>query len=107
MKEIIDLLPALGVAIVLNIACGTWYNLKIDNIDFDWVKLLDGIKKAIIIALSFIGLAYIVSKVPQVTDALGVAPKGVITLAIIGYTVKFVTQLTKILGVNLNTKKTS
>ena len=106
MMEIINLLPVLAVAMILNIALGTWYNIKVDAIDFDMAKLLDGLKKAIIIALSFIGLAYIVMEVPQVTDAIGVEPSGIITLAIIGYTVKFVAQLAKILNIQIG-KKTS
>lgn len=106
MMEIIYLLPVLGVAMILNIADGTWYNIKIDAIKFDWHIFLDGLKKALIIAVSFVGLAYIVANVPQVTDALGIEPKGIITLAIIGYTVKFVSQLAKILNITIG-KKTS
>ena len=106
MMEIIKLLPVLCVAMILNIACGTWYNIKIDTMTFDWNIFLDGLKKALIIGVSFVGLAYIVMEVPQVTDALGVAPSGIITLAIIGYTVKFVAQLAKILNITVG-KKTS
>ncbi len=106
MMEIINLLPVLGVAMILNIACGTWYNIKIDAMKFDKIKFLDGLKKALIIGASFVGLAYIVMEVPQVTDALGIEPKGIITLAIIGYTVKFVAQLAKILNITVG-KKTS
>lgn len=101
MIEVLNLLPVLAVAMILNIACGTWYNIKFTDITFDKAKFLDGIKKAVIIGVSLVGLAYIVSEVPSVTDAIGIAPIGIITLAIIAYTVKFVGNLAKILGVNI------
>ena len=101
MMEVLYLLPVLAVAMILNIACGTWYNIKVTDIKFDRAKFLDGIKKALIIGCSLIGLAYIVKEVPSVTEAIGIAPVGVITLAIIGYTVKFVGNLVKILGITI------
>lgn len=104
MMEVLQLLPVLAVAMILNIACGTWYNIKITEIRFNKVKLLDGIKKALIIGISLVGLAYIVNEIPSVTETIGIAPVGIITLATIGYTVKFVKTLSKILGVETKTK---
>ena len=69
--------------------------LKVNNIE-------DAIKKSVTIAS--VTLAYTVNEIPSVTEAIGIAPIGIITLATIGYTVKFVKTLSKILGVETRTE---
>ena len=100
MLEIIKLLPVLSVAIMLNIATGTWYNIDVTKIKFNKRKFLNGLFKALIVSLSFIGLAYIVSAVPQIAEQLPMLPTVVMISAIALYTVKATLSLMKILGVN-------
>lgn len=36
MIEVLHLLPVLAVAMVLNIAINTWFNVKVQDFKFDW-----------------------------------------------------------------------
>lgn len=103
MNEIINMLSelgSLGIAIIINIALGMFYNIRIKDIKFDKYKLIEGIVKAAIIAGSFIGLAYCF----EVSDlsSIGITPKLVMNTAIILYVGKDLTALGKILGVETN-----
>lgn len=102
MKEILNLLPVLFVAIAMNIAAGLYYNIGTQKLSFDFKKLLSGIIKAIIVAGMFIGLAYCF----EATDlsSIGVTPIFVIMSAITLYVTKALISLGKILGVDVNTK---
>ena len=102
MKEILNLLPVLFVAIAMNIAAGLYYNIGTQKLSFDFKKLLSGIIKAIIVAGMFIGLAYCF----EATDlsSIGVTPIFVIMSAITLYVAKALISLGKILGVDVNTK---
>lgn len=101
MLEILNYLPLLGIAVVCNILCGIYYNINVKEIKFDWVKLLNGIIKAIIVIVVFIGTAYIFDQMKELTEALGVTPKFIMVSAITLYVGKVLVSLGKILGVDV------
>ena len=104
MKEIINYLPVLAIMITLNILLGTVYNTSVREFKFDKYTLLDGIKKAVSIGLSFIGLAYAFDVVEIGGDI--VTPQLIMVAAITLYVGKVTGNLMKILGVdNILNKK--
>lgn len=107
MLEILNYLPLLGIAVVCNILCGIYYNINVKEIKFNWLKLLNGIMKAIIVIVVFIGMAYIFDQMKELAEALGVTPKFIMVSAITLYTSKVLISLGKILGVEIKieTKK--
>ena len=107
MLEILNYLPLLGIAVVCNILCGIYYNINVKEIKFNWLKLLNGIMKAIIVIVVFIGMAYIFDQMKELAEALGVTPKFIMVSAITLYTSKVLISLGKILGVEvkIETKK--
>lgn len=98
MAEILTYLPILAVLIISNILLGTFYNVSVKEIQFDKTVLLDGIKKAVSIAIAFIALALTFDKVSIGGDLL--TPDNIMITSIIAYTAKVTANLTKILGVN-------
>lgn len=102
MKEILNLLPVLGVAIAMNIGAGLYYNIGTKNLEFNWKTLITGIIKAAIVAGIFIGIAYCF----ETTDlsSIGVTPVFLMTSAITLYVGKALISLGKILGVEIKTK---
>ena len=107
MLEILNYLPLLGIAVVCNILCGIYYNINVKEIKFNWLKLLNGVIKAIIVIVVFIGMAYIFDQMKELAEALGVTPKFIMVSAITLYTSKVLISLGKILGVEIKieTKK--
>ena len=107
MLEILNYLPLLGIAVVCNILCGIYYNINVKEIKFNWNKLFNGIMKAIIVIVVFIGMAYIFDQMKELAEALGVTPKFIMVSAITLYTSKVLISLGKILGVEIKieTKK--
>ena len=107
MIEILNYLPLLGIAVICNILCGIYYNINVKEISFDWNKLFNGIMKAIIVIVVFIGMAYIFDQMKELAEALGVTPKFIMVSAITLYTSKVLISLGKILGVEIKieTKK--
>lgn len=103
MNEILNLLPVLMVAIVMNIGAGIYYNIGTKKLNFSWATLYSGIVKAIIVAGMFIGTSYCF----EATDlsVIGITPTFIITSAIVLYVGKAITSLAKILGVDINTNK--
>lgn len=101
MKEILNLLPVLAVAIIMNIAAGLYYNIGTKNLSFCRKTFVAGILKAVIVAGMFLGAAYCF----EATDlsSLGVTPDFLMTSAIVLYAGKAVTSLGKILGISINT----
>ena len=97
MKEIINLLPVLLVAILMNIIAGTYF-----NIDFSWKKLASGIVKAVIASGMFLGTAYCFEKTDL--SSIGITPSFVMSSAISLYVGKALISLSKILGVDIKTK---
>ena len=107
MIEILNYLPLLGIAVICNILCGIYYSINMKEISFDWNKLFNGIRKAIIVIVVFIGMAYIFDQMKELAEALGVTPKFIMVSAITLYTSKVLISLGKILGVEIKieTKK--
>ena len=107
MLEILNYLPLLGIAVVCNILCGIYYNINVKEIKFNWLKLLNGIIKAIIVIVVFIGMAYIFDQMKELAEALGVKNKYIMVSEITLYTSKVLISLGKILGVEIKieTKK--
>ena len=70
MTEILTYLPILAVLIISNILLGTFYNVSVKEIQFDKTVLLDGVKKAVSIAIAFIALAITFDKVQIGGDLL-------------------------------------
>lgn len=105
MTEILTYLPLLGIAMICNILVGLFYSINIKNIKFDWIILVNGIIKAIIIASVFIGLSYIFDSLKELAEAIGVTPKFVLISAITLYTSKAIVGLSKILGVTAKVKE--
>lgn len=99
MKEIAGLLPVLLVAVIMNIAAGTYFNVEKENFKFSFKKLLSGIIKAAIVGGMFIGTAYCF----EATDlsSVGITPIFVMISAISLYVGKAVVSLGKILGVEI------
>ena len=102
MKEIINLLPVLLVAILMNIIAGTYFNICSENIDFSWKKLASGIVKAVIASGMFRGTAYCFEKTDL--SSIGITPSFVMSSAISLYVGKALISLSKILGVDIKTK---
>lgn len=102
MKEILNLLPVLAVAIAMNIGAGIYYSIGTKNLKFNWKTLITGIIKAVIVAGMFIGTAYCF----EATDlsSIGVTPVFVMMSAITLYVGKALISLGKILGVEIKTK---
>ena len=100
MQEILFNLQILAVAMACNILVGVYYKVNVKEIKFEWVKLLNGIIKALIIAITFVGMAYIFDCLPQLADEIGIEPKFVLLSGIVIYVTKTLTTLSKILGVS-------
>lgn len=102
MKEIIELLPVLLVAVIMNIAAGTYFNIEKENLKFSLKKLTSGIIKAVIVGGMFIGTAYCF----EATDlsSVGITPVFVMLSAVSLYVGKAVVSLGKILGVEVKTR---
>ena len=94
---------SLGVAMCVNILLGLYYNLNIQNLKFDKKQFFTGIIKAAILAVSFIGLAYVF----HATDlsSIGVTPVMIMNASLIIYVTKDLQNLAKIFGVEMPIKK--
>jgi len=104
MLEILKLLAPLAIVVIINIALGLYYKIGVENVSFDKKILLNGIIKALIVAGSFVGLAYVFDTVSL--GDVSVNPKVVMIAAIGIYAVKGVANLAKIFGVTLKTDST-
>ena len=99
MKEILFELFLLSILVISNIALGTWFNVKVQDVKFDWKVLLNGIYKGSIIACVMVGLTYVFMNKPELTEAVGVSPIAIMNLSIIGYAILVVAKIEKILGI--------
>ena len=97
MKEILNLLPVLFIAIIMNMTAGIYYNIGNKKMHFNLKKLVSVIIKASIISGLFIGTAYCF----EVTDmsATGITPEFIMISAITLYVGKALISLAKILGI--------
>ena len=84
---------------------GLYNNIGVERYKFDVRKLINGLIKAVIIIVAFIGIAYCF----DVTDlnSLGLTPDMIVNTAIILYISKSLQNLTKILGIETSLKKTN
>ena len=103
MNEIINLLPILTVAILMNIGAGLYYNIGTKDLTFDMKKLVNGIIKAFIICGMFVGTAYCFDSTDL--SSIGVTPQIIMNSAIVLYVSKSVISLGKILGVEVHKKE--
>ena len=104
MMEIFKALGILSIVVLCNILCGTYYNVNIKNMKFDWTKLLNGIIKAVIVGVIAVGMSFVFTEMPELTEAIGITPMVIMNSAIILYGGKALVGLVKILGVNVNIK---
>ena len=102
--EIFKALGILSIVVLCNILCGTYYNVNIKNMKFDWTKLLNGIIKAVIVGAIAVGMSFVFTEMPELTEAIGITPMAIMNSAIILYGGKALVGLGKILGVNVNIK---
>lgn len=98
-------LIALCIAALVNVLLGIYNNIGVEGYKFDIRKLINGLIKAVIVIIAFIGIAYCF----DITDlnSLGLTPDMIVNAAIILYIGKSLQNLTKILGVETSLKKTS
>ena len=98
-------LIALCIAALVNVLLGLYNNIGVERYKFDVRKLINGLIKAVIIIVAFIGIAYCF----DITDlnSLGLTPDMIVNTAIILYVGKSLQNLTKILGVEASLKKTN
>lgn len=101
LSMILTYLPILGIAVVINIILGTYYNININFQHFDWKKMLIGIIKGVIVATAFVGLAYCFDATETVIDigTFELTPTMIMQTSIAIYMVKDVTALANILKV--------
>lgn len=103
MNEIINLLPVLFIAILMNICGGLYYSIGTKNLSFSPQILASGIIKAAIVAGMFIGTAYCFMSTDL--SSIGVSPEFIMTSAITIYVTKALISLGKILGIEVNSKE--
>lgn len=98
-------LIALCVAALVNVLLGLYNNIGVERYKFDVRKLINGLIKAVIVIIAFIGIAYCF----DITDlnSLGLTPDMIVNAAIVLYIGKSLQNLTKILGVETSLKKTN
>ena len=104
MMEIFKALGILAIVVMCNILCGIYYNVNVKNIKFDWIKLLNGVIKALIVGIIAVGMSYVFGQMPELTEAIGITPMMIMNSAIILYVGKTLVGLGKILGVNVEVK---
>lgn len=102
LKMIIEYLPYLGLAVLFNILMGSYNNIAKLRQNFSWKRLLEGLAKALIVAICFIAFAVIYDKVFGVIKVgdFDIKPDIIILSSIVLYTTKGVNNLLKILGLN-------
>lgn len=101
MKEVIQLLPVLVVAVAMNIIAGIYYNIGTKKLHFSFKILFSGILKAAIVAGIFLGTAYCFDSTDL--SSIGVTPIFVMTSSITLYVGKALFSLGKILGIEIKT----
>lgn len=98
LQECIKNLPILFACIVANIAAGTLASVTIDKISFDKKTLIDGIVRAIVVAVGLIILAYAFDRVDL--SGLGYTPATVVSTGILVYAAKLLTNIVKLIGLS-------
>ena len=88
VNTIIEYLPYLAIAVVINFTTGIYQNINIFGYKFDYKKLVNGIVKMLIIVGSFVGGAFIYEKIGTLNigtieltpDIIIISTKGMINL---------------------------
>lgn len=103
LENITSQMVALFIAIIVNILLGVYYNINLNNVEFNIKTLLTGVIKGIIIGVSFIGVAYCF----DTTDLsqVGISPDLIMNSAIVLYITKSLYNLAQILGVPIQNSK--
>ena len=98
-------LIALCIAALVNVLLGLYNNIGVERYKFDVRKLINGLIKAVIVIIAFIGIAYCF----DITDlnSLGLTPDMIVNTAIILYISKSLQNLAKVLGIETSLKKTN
>ena len=99
MKECIELLGLLGIAVSSNIALGMYSNIGSGTEQFDKKKFISGVLKALCVSAGFLGLSYILYKMPELSSGMGIEPKAMMITAIGTYVAKATTTLLSIFGI--------
>lgn len=101
LDMVIKYLPILGIAVLVNIILGMYYNIGVSKELFDIKKLIFGITKALVIASSFIGLAYCFDATETIINVgtFELNPELIMTSAITIYMVKDTITLANIFGI--------
>jgi len=102
MYEILTYLPVLAIAMAMNIIVGMYYQIGLKKVKFDKIIFWNGLLKAGVIGLIFIGLSYCFDRVDL--SSIGMTPVMIIHSAILLYVGKVVIALCKVLGVDVNTQ---
>ena len=101
LEMILNYLPVLGIAIVVNIILGLYNNINNIKETFDWRKLVTGVIKAACVAIAFIGLAYCFDATGTVIDVgvFDINPELIMTSSIVLYVGNGLQNLIGILGI--------
>lgn len=99
MKECIELLGLLGIAVCSNIALGMYSNIGNGTEKFDKKKFVNGVLKAVCVSAGFLGLSYILCKLPDLSSAVGIEPKAMMISAITVYVTKATKTLLSVFGI--------
>lgn len=102
MQETLAALPILAVAIFMNIAAGTYYNIGVQDLSFNKRKLVNGLIKAAIVTGLFVGTSFCFDRTDL--SSLGVTPQFIMNTAIVLYVGKALVSLGKIVGVEVTLK---
>lgn len=100
MENIVNSLPILAVAMVLNVLFGIYNSIVNSDVKFDKTLLIKGVAKSILIGSGFIGLAFCFDRTDL--SMLGIEPYAIMNMAIILYVSKFINNFAKVLGIDIS-----
>lgn len=100
MREIINMLPILVIAVIINIMLGTYYKIGKNKLKFNCKVFIQGLIKAFIVGASFIGLAYCFDVIDL--SNIGITPTTIMSTSVIMYVTKDIQNLAKVLGIETN-----
>lgn len=98
VNTVIEYLPYLAIAVVINFTTGIYQNINVFGYKFDFKKLVNGIIKMLIIVGSFVGGAFIYEKIGTLNiGTIELTPDIIIISAVIMYFTKGMINLKEIL----------
>lgn len=104
IKQVANILLALGLLIVANFGAGMVNSMAINKESFDKARLIQGIFKAIITVIGIFALSYAFDVVDL--SSLGFTPATICTTGIVVYGAKLGINIIKILGLSNYVKVT-